>query len=188
MSFEHEGFRIYVASLSDYNAGILHGVWLDFNNFDHITDLWKAVKEMLAASPDAKDTGRPVEEWAIHDYEGWLGFSLSEYEDLESLWDAYTILSEVLKEYDAEAVYAYIKFYEGSLDEVDRLFKCGFEDAYVGHYDSKEDFAMELADDSGMLAGVPEDFIHYFDYSAFARDLFLTDYYMSDSGHVFRTN
>lgn len=46
MSFEHEGFRIYVASLSDYNAGILHGVWLDFDNFDHITDLWKAVKKM----------------------------------------------------------------------------------------------------------------------------------------------
>lgn len=119
MSFEHEGFRIYVASLSDYNAGILHGVWLDFDNFDHITDLWKVIKEMLAASPDAKDTGRPAEEWAIHDYEGWLGFSLSEYEDLDTLWDAYTILSEVLEEYDAEAVYAYVKFYEGTLDEVD---------------------------------------------------------------------
>lgn len=188
MSFEHEGFRIYVASLSDYNAGILHGVWLDFDNFDHITDLWKVIKEMLAASPDAKDTGRPAEEWAIHDYEGWLGFSLSEYEDLDTLWDAYTILSEVLEEYDAEAVYAYVKFYEGTLDEVDRLFRCGFEDAYVGHYGSGEEFAMELADDTGILSGVPEDFLHYFDYSAFARDLFLTDYYMSDSGHVFRMN
>ena len=102
--------------------------------------------------------------------------------------DAYTILSEVLKEYDAEAVYAYVKFYEGTLDEVDRLFRCGFEDAYVGHYSSEEEFAMELADDTGILSGVPEDFLHYFDYSAFARDLFLTDYYMSDSGHVFRTH
>lgn len=24
-------FRIYVASLSDYNTGILHGTWIDFD-------------------------------------------------------------------------------------------------------------------------------------------------------------
>ena len=37
-----------------------------------------------------------------------------------------------------------------------------------------------------MLADVPDFLRNYFDYEAFARDLFLTDYYMSEEGFVFR--
>ena len=47
-------FRIYVASLSDYNAGILHGTWIDFDQLTDLDDLRAAIATMLATSPTAK--------------------------------------------------------------------------------------------------------------------------------------
>ena len=57
----------------------------------------------------------------------------------------------------------------------------------MGCFESEREFAEELIDDTGMLADAPDFLLNYFDYEAFARDLFMTDYHMSDSGHVFRT-
>ena len=42
--------RIYVASLSDYNAGRLHGTWLDADV--EAADLAEGVQAMLASSPE----------------------------------------------------------------------------------------------------------------------------------------
>ncbi|EHL5833700.1 antirestriction protein ArdA [Salmonella enterica] len=41
-----------------------------------------------------------------------------------------------------------------------------------------------MVEDSGMLSEVPESLRRYFDYEAFARDLFCDGYFMSD-GFVF---
>jgi hypothetical protein len=70
--------RIYVASLSDYNNGALHGVWL--NADQDSGELHAAVQRMLEYSqfPGA-------EEYAIHDYEGFQGFELHEYEPLATV-------------------------------------------------------------------------------------------------------
>ena len=38
-----------------------------------------------------------------------------------------------------------------------------------------------------MFHNVPESVSRFFDYKAFARELFMSDYDMSDDGHVFRT-
>ena len=184
-----ESFRIYVASLSDYNAGILHGAWIDFDQLDDIDDLWDAVRAMLKTSPTAKATGLPAEEWAIHDYEGWCGFSLSEYCGLEGLWRAYEELVGLVDDggYSAEAIQAYAEYGGADITEAAAgTFRADFEDAYVGEYESERDFTEELIDDTGMLADVPDFLRNYFDYEAFARDLFLTDYYMSEEGFVFR--
>ncbi|MFR6036489.1 antirestriction protein ArdA [Desulfovibrio piger] len=59
-------FRIYVASLSDYNAGILHGTWIDFAQLTDLDDLRAAIAAMLATSPTAKAApGQPAEEWMM---------------------------------------------------------------------------------------------------------------------------
>ena len=69
--------RIYVACLAAYNNGCLHGRWIDATTPDEVM---AEVCAMLAASPlpDA-------EEWAIHDYEGFEGAHLSEYESFETV-------------------------------------------------------------------------------------------------------
>ena len=79
---------------------------------------------------------------------------------------------------DRDAVAAFIDL-SGSFD-VD-----SFSDSYMGKYNGEKAFAEELVEDCGMLADVPDHVARYFDMDAFARDLFLGDYYMADSGYVF---
>lgn len=78
-----------------------------------------------------------------------------------------------LLDLEREAVAAFINW-SGSF-EVD-----SFHDSFMGKYASEEDFAVQLVEDCGMLAGVPEHVTRYFDMQAFARDLFMGDYYMDD--------
>ena len=67
--------RIYVASLSDYNAGRLHGAWIDAAQEPE--QIEAEIAWMLKQSPE------PIaEEWAIHDHEGFGGVRLSEYEQV----------------------------------------------------------------------------------------------------------
>ncbi len=56
--------RIYVACLAAYNAGRLHGVWIEAEQSPE--DIWSEVADMLAVSPEPC-----AEEWAIHDHEGF---------------------------------------------------------------------------------------------------------------------
>ena len=66
-----------------------------------------------------------------------------------------------------------------------------FLDAYAGEWDTFRDYAEELADDTGMLAEIPEWARPYFDMDAFARDLSV-DHWTEDAPHggvyVFRSN
>lgn len=52
--------RIYVASLSDYNNGLLHGEWIDAGQ--EPDEIHEQVQAMLAESESPG-----AEEWAIHD-------------------------------------------------------------------------------------------------------------------------
>ncbi|ELW7001333.1 antirestriction protein ArdA [Escherichia coli] len=61
----------------------------------------------------------------------------------------------------------------------------GFRDAWWGEADSEEAFAVEFVSDTGLLADVPETVALYFDYEAYARDLFQDSFTFID-GHVFR--
>ena len=76
MGEQKEEIRIYVACLAAYNSGALHGRWIDATQ--DAADIQSEVREMLAASPIAG-----AEEWAIHDYEGFEGAQVSEYDGFE---------------------------------------------------------------------------------------------------------
>ncbi len=58
-------------------------------------------------------------------------------------------------------------------------------DAYRGQYDSEVACAQDFVDDCGYLDQIPENLRFYFDYEAFARDLFINDMTFGDKGHVF---
>lgn len=79
---------------------------------------------------------------------------------------------------DEDAVIAYISHFSN-------WDQSSFEDAFSGAYDSEVAYAEQLVDDCGYLQEMPEHLRNYFDYEAFARDLFITDYTMVD-GFVFR--
>ena len=60
-----------------------------------------------------------------------------------------------------------------------------FEDCYEGKYDSEEDFATHIVNECYDLERMMGNLSYYFDYKAFARDLFISDYIFED-GYVFR--
>jgi antirestriction protein len=157
--------RIYVASLSDYNAGILHGKWIDATQ--DADAILEEVAEMLKASPTAKREGSVAEEWAIHDYDNFGGLRLSEYETFEKVSE----MAQLIEEHGpAFAAYAGNVGQEYATAE-------GFEESYRGEYESEKDFAYELAEETDLLHDVPEHVQSYFDWDAWTRDLFMGDCY-----------
>ena len=60
-----------------------------------------------------------------------------------------------------------------------------FEEDYEGEYDSEEEFAEYIVKECYDLDKMMGNLAFYFDYKAFARDLFLSDYIFED-GYVFR--
>lgn len=165
--------RIYVASLADYNAGRLHGKWIDADQ--DAESIYAEVKEMLAASTE------PVaEEWAIHDHDGFGEYNLSEYESFETVANLGIGIAE-----HGEA-YAGFVAHQGGLEYASLE---DFDEQYRGHYKDEEDFAYEFVDELGYLDDLPDTISSYFDYEKFARDLFIGDFYSVNSSeggiHVF---
>ena len=157
--------RIYIACLSSYNSGILHGEWIDAADADAIRE---AIQEMLKRSrcPGA-------EEYAIHDYEGFGSIRLSEWEDIDRVAELGALIDQ-----HGEAFAAYANHVGADYATED-----SFQDAYCGEWDSEQAYAENLFDEL-YLHEVPEHVQHYIDYEAFAHDLFLNDYFSveSDSG------
>jgi antirestriction protein len=153
--------RIYVASLSDYNAGRLHGTWLDAAQEPEA--LLAGISAMLAASP-----GPGAEEWAIHDYEAFAGVRLGEYEDIAMVSKLAMGMVEHGPAYGAWASY----LGRSEWSELDR-----FEDCYQGRWESLTDYAEDLLDDLGLAEiierAVPESLQPYvqIDAEGFGRDL-----------------
>ena len=146
--------RIYVACLAAYNNGKLHGAWIDADDPDQI---WDAVRGMLAASPEPG-----AEEWAIHDYEGFEGASLSEWTTFETV----CALAEFISEYGELGARVY-SYFGDQIEEAQRAFE-----EYAGEFQSLGDFAAELYEEIGEQ--VPQQLQHYIDWDAFGRDMELS--------------
>jgi len=146
-----EEIRIYVACLAAYNNGKLHGVWIDAClDADEIQE---QVSEMLASSPEPD-----AEEWAIHDYEGFGSYSLSEYESFEAVSELACFISEH-GELAAELL--------GHFSDIDEAKKA-MDENYAGCHESVADFAQEMTEDT---AQVPEHLVFYIDYEKMGRDM-----------------
>jgi antirestriction protein len=154
MTTDTETPRIYVACLAAYNAGHLHGRWIDAVDEDEIRE---EVQAMLAESPIPN-----AEEWAIHDYEGFP--HLDESEDFADVAE----LGAAIQEHGAAYV-AYADYVGAKHATVQ-----GFEEAYRGEWDSEKDYAENLFDEL-YLHEVPDNLKHYVDYEKFARELFIYD-------------
>lgn len=175
--------RIYVASLSDYNAGVLHGEWI---HADVGTEaVQETIGQMLEESPTAEATGEVAEEWAIHDFSGFGSVHLSEHEPLERVCRI------------AEGIAAHGEAYAAWVadTEPDDLGSETFEDHYLGEWSSEVDWGESLLDDLGInldnLPNVPEGLRPYvqIDVEGWVRDMRLngeiTVAESKDGVHVF---
>ncbi len=148
---------IYVGTYAKYNNGSLFGEWVDVTQFSNVDEFYDYCKVLH------KDEADP--EFMFQDYEGFPEGYVSECSLNPAIFD-------VLNELDHEEYEDFCSFVShfGSDSTVE-----DFRDSYIGHYNSEEDFAYELMEQT-TDKGVPDFFLRYFDYQAFARDLFLDGY------------
>ena len=178
MVMSSKNFSIYVASLPDYNAGILYGSWINLEDCEDLEDLQNCVFNILAESPTAKKEGRKTaEEFAIHDFEGFPEGIISENSSLSEVWQIYEEFMQAKEEDNLEAFEVYAS-------EFDDINYQNFLDKYCGCFESEEDFAESLLQETGLFKDIDPVLERYFDYEAYARDLFMGDYAFI-SGYVF---
>lgn len=157
--------RIYAASLSDYNNGILHGRWIDATS--DIVEMQQAISEMLATSPTTARHGEPAEEWAIHDYDDFGDIRVDEHQSLATIakW------AEGIERH-GEAFAAWVAHVGETGDDLIEQF----EDRYQGEWESIEAYAEYLLDELSakrVIDEAPEWLQPYLklDVEGFARDL-----------------
>ncbi|VDC23113.1 antirestriction protein ArdA [Pseudogemmobacter humi] len=143
--------RIYVACLAAYNSGYLHGAWIDADqDADQIRD---EIAVMLARSPI-----EDAEEYAIHDYEGFEGVSISEYAGIDSV----ARMGAFIAEHGALGA-GLLEQFSGDMDQAESTL----EDCYHGQFASLADYMEELTTES---VTIPEALRYYVDWDAMARD------------------
>jgi antirestriction protein len=160
-----EGPRIYVASLSDYNNGRLHGTWIDAAQEP------EQLQEEVAATLGRSHSGH-AEEFAVHDYEGFGQYSVEEYDSLDWLSSIACGISDHGLAFGAWAARV----------DHDKAALGRFEDSYLGSWRTLEAYTQDLIDDLGLEEAVdqhvPEGLRHYvrFDVAGYARDLELSGF------------
>lgn len=167
---ERESPALFCGTYGKYNEGNLGGMWVNISTFDSYEDFINFCKAIHA---DEEDPELMYQDFAnipdslYHESMGEEGFNkIAEY-------------CELCDDYGVSAVDDFLEW--DSTDDLDRM-----HDAYVGVYDSEEDFAEEIVSDCYDLDNMMGSLACYFDYEKFARDLFMGDYYFGSHGTVFR--
>lgn len=155
--------KIYVASLSDYNNGTLHGAWIELDGKD-ASEVSEEITAMLETSPSAKAYGTKAEEYAIHDHEGFGSVAVGEYDPIDKLVEK----AEFIVEHGEDVAAGFLVHAADFGWELD-----SFEDRSRGLWTSFAEFAEELFDDVYFDVVKAAESSNYLtvDYEGFARDL-----------------
>ena len=162
---------LYCGTYGKYNSGNLSGIWVDVSTFDDYEDF---VNFCLAIHADEEDP-----EIMYQDFEN-MPDSLYHERMGEKEFNKIEEYCELCDDYGVSAVDDFLEW--DSTEDLDNM-----HDAYVGVYDSREDFAREIVSDCYDIENIMGNLACYFDYEAFARDLFMGDYYFGSHGTVLRT-
>jgi antirestriction protein len=147
--------EIWVGSLTDYNNGVLHGVWIDADQ--EVDELRERVGWLLLTSPTARAHREVAEEYGIFDYSGFGGYQVSEWSSLETV----ALIAQGIAEHGlAYAAWVeYVGDTAGALIDDD-----AFRDHYEGEWDSLTDYVEHMLDETGFhqllddaLQALPED-------------------------------
>ena len=157
--------RVYIVNLNNYNNGRTRGKWFE------LPVNYRNVQRELQLDEEHG------EEYAIHDYENFLGYQVEEFSSIKEL-NAY---AENLEEL------------EGEVDHLEEILEIySIEDVLSNKDDLEfvearddEDLASELVAQMGGVEQLGQDTLErYFNFSAFGRDLALGDYSQTTNGYV----
>ena len=161
---------VYCGTYRKYNEGSLFGAWLDIARFSDFEEFINVCRQLHADEEDP--------ELMFQDYEC---FPSSLYSESCMDEDTFEKILEYarMEDRDREA-------FDDYLDLGHDFNVARFREAYCGHWSSEKDFAMDIIDSCYDIERQMGSLASYFDYDAFARDLFMYDYEMGENNHVFR--
>ena len=143
---------IYVSTYSKYNSGrIGSGVWFNLESYEDKESFLVACKELH------KDEADP--ELMFLDTVGIPGGFVSESSIEEELWDWLDFGDE---EREIVGMYKEHVDSEGTLEQA--------RDAFMGTFESEEDWAEDYLSETGLIKEVPESLQGYIDFGRYARD------------------
>lgn len=159
---------LYCGTYGKYNTFNVRGMWVNLSTFDDYEDFEAFCLAIHADEDDPElmyQDHTNIPNSLYHESMGEKGFvKIMEYREL-------------CEEYNVFAVDDFLEWL--SPEDLDRM-----PDAYVGVYDSQEEFAEEKADEDFNLLNMGE-ISQYFDYKAYARALFTGNYHYGSHGTVF---
>lgn len=157
---------VYVGTYHKYNCGSIFGKWMDLTDFDDKDEFYEACN---ALHNDEEDP-----ELMFQDWEG-IPDGLASESHIN--WDFIEAYKQAVEEGNGGAFFAWTQYSLGCDYDA-------FQNAYLCEAESEEEYAYQLVEECGLLDGMPEALRGYFDYEAYARDLFSSDYVFYD-GYVF---
>lgn len=159
---------LYCGTYGKYNKFNVRGMWVNLSTFDSYKDFEAFCLAIHADENDPElmyQDHTNIPDSLYQESMGKKGFEkIMEYR-------------EMCEEYNIFAVDDFLEWL--SPEDLDRM-----PDAYVGVYDSPEEFAEEKADEDFNLPNMGE-ISQYFDYKAYARALFTGNYHYGSHGTVF---
>ena len=160
---------VYVGTYAKYNDGSLFGVWVDLVKCGDYNTFMDVCHNLHADEVDP--------ELMYQDYECFPSVWYSESGIDEDTFDKIIEYAD-MDDDDRDA-------YEAFTDSFGNESFESFKERYMGKWDSEKDFAEHIVDECYNLDDMMGHLASYFDYEAYARDLFIEDYYFTD-GYVFR--
>lgn len=159
---------LYCGTYGKYNKFNLRGMWVNLSTFDGYEDFEAFCRAIHADEADPEIM-----------YQDFANMPRSLYHESmgEEGFDNITKYCELCDDYSVSAVDDFLEWF--SPEDLERM-----PDAYVGVYDSPEEFAQEKADEDFNLPNMGE-IAQYFDYAAYARALFTGNYHYGSHGTVF---
>lgn len=162
--------KVYVGTYAKYNNGSLKGEWLSLSDYYDKDEFLEACKNLHSDEEDP--------EFMFQDWENIPECFISESNIDEELFEVIQE-AEGLSGPAQNAFFAYLEHFGkyGSVQD--------FWEKYMGKFDSEADFA-EYVIDEIRLDELSDFARSYFDFEAYARDLFMCDFTYLD-GFVFRS-
>jgi antirestriction protein len=131
--------KVWIGCLAAYNAGHLHGEWVDAAVDED--EIWEAQKRVLKTSPVPG-----AEEHFIADYEGFGPYRVGEYESLTTV----ALVARLIEEH-GKAFAAWVANDDSVLRDADENdLEEGFHEAYAGTWDSERAFAENATEELGL--------------------------------------
>lgn len=161
---------VYCGTYRKYNEGSLFGAWLDLTKFSDYDDFISVCKQLHADEDDP--------ELMFQDYDGFPSSLYCESCFSEDYFDKIIEYADLDSD-EREAL-------EDFIDLGNDFDMSLFRECYCGKFDSETDFAEEIVNSCYDLERLMGDLSRYFNYEAFADELFAYDYAMGDNGYVFR--